>query len=82
MSVIDLRALTLLLRTLRQWNLDIIGVSGIEAEAELLAALVTFFKAAGLGPQDVGIKVQFDIHQTYMPLTILCAPRTFERSVV
>jgi len=41
----------------RQWNLDIIGVAGIEAEAELLAALVTFFKAAGLGPQDVGIKV-------------------------
>jgi histidyl-tRNA synthetase len=47
-------------RARRQWNLDIIGVAGIEAEAELLAALVTFFKAAGLGPQDVGIKVRFD----------------------
>jgi hypothetical protein len=46
----------------RQWNLDIIGVAGIEAEAELLAALVTFFKAAGLGPQDVGIKVQWRKH--------------------
>ena len=33
-------------------------MAGIEAEAELLAALVTFFKAAGLGPQDVGIKVR------------------------
>ena len=42
----------------RQWNLDIIGVAGIEAEAELLAALVNFFKAAGLGPGDVGIKVR------------------------
>jgi len=40
-----------------QWNLDIIGVAGVEAEAEMLAAMITFFKAVGLGPQDVGIKI-------------------------
>ena len=42
----------------RQWNLDIVGVKGVEAEAELLAAMVSFFKAVGLTAQDVGIKVQ------------------------
>ena len=41
----------------RQWNLDIIGVPGVEAEAELLAAMITFFLRVGLGPQDVGLKV-------------------------
>lgn len=40
-----------------QWNLDIIGVPGVEAEAELLAAMVAFFRATGLGPSDVGIKI-------------------------
>ena len=28
-----------------QWNMDIVGVAGVEAEAELLAAITTFFKA-------------------------------------
>ena len=41
----------------RQWNLDVIGVPGVEAEAELLAAMITFFQRVGLGPQDVGLKV-------------------------
>ena len=41
----------------RQWNLDIIGVPGVEAEAELLAAMITFFQRVGLGPRDVGLKV-------------------------
>jgi hypothetical protein len=40
-----------------QWNMDIVGVAGVEAEAELLAAITTFFKAVGLTSQDVGIKV-------------------------
>eukprot|EP01018_Ginkgo_biloba_P034123 Gb_39968 [translate_table: standard] len=40
-----------------QWNMDIIGVSGIEAEAELLSAIITFFKQLGLTSSDVGIKV-------------------------
>mmetsp|Transcript_26853 Transcript_26853/g.56701 ORF Transcript_26853/g.56701 Transcript_26853/m.56701 type:complete len:509 (+) Transcript_26853:156-1682(+) len=40
-----------------QWNMDIWGVDGIEAEAELLSAMVTFFKNVGLTSEDVGIKV-------------------------
>jgi histidyl-tRNA synthetase len=40
-----------------QWNMDIVGVPGIEAEAELLAAITTFFTTLGLTSQDVGIKV-------------------------
>ena len=39
-----------------QWNMDVIGVPGVEAEAELLAAITTFFARVGLGPGDVGIK--------------------------
>lgn len=31
--------------------------SGVEAEAELLAALTTFFSRVGLTPEDVGLKV-------------------------
>ena len=42
---------------LLQWNMDIWGVPGIEAEAELLSAIVTFFKKVGITSQDVGIKV-------------------------
>ncbi len=40
-----------------QWNMDIIGVPGVEAEAELLAAITTFFSRVGLTSADVGIKV-------------------------
>lgn len=40
-----------------QWNMDIWGVNGIEAEAELLSAMVTFFKNVGLTSEDVGIKL-------------------------
>lgn len=40
-----------------QWNMDILGVPGIEAEAELLAAITSFFSRVGLASQDVGIKV-------------------------
>lgn len=40
-----------------QWNMDIWGVPGEEAEAELIAAMVHFFKAVGLTSDDVGIKV-------------------------
>jgi histidyl-tRNA synthetase len=40
-----------------QWNMDIVGVAGVEAEAELLAAMATFFREVGLTPQDVGIRV-------------------------
>jgi histidyl-tRNA synthetase len=40
-----------------QWNMDIFGVPGVSAEAELLAAVTTFFGRVGLGPDDVGVKV-------------------------
>lgn len=40
-----------------QWNMDIWGVQGEEADAELLAAMVTFFEKVGLTSEDVGIKV-------------------------
>ena len=40
-----------------QWNMDIWGVDGVEAEAELLSAMVTFFEKVGLTSNDVGIKV-------------------------
>ena len=40
-----------------QWNMDIWGVDGIQAEAELLSAMVTFFRNVGLSSDDVGIKV-------------------------
>lgn len=40
-----------------QWNMDIWGVGAVAAEAELLGAMVAFFERVGLGPEDVGIKV-------------------------
>lgn len=40
-----------------QWNMDVWGISGEEADAELLSAMVTFFKMVGLTSEDVGIKV-------------------------
>lgn len=40
-----------------QWNMDIIGVPGVEAEAELLSAIVMFFTKLGITSNDVGIKV-------------------------
>lgn len=40
-----------------QWNMDIVGVDGVAAEAELLSAITTFFARVGLTPADVGIRV-------------------------
>ena len=40
-----------------QWNMDVWGVEGVEAEAELLSAMVDFFERVGLSAEDVGIKV-------------------------
>ena len=40
-----------------QWNMDIVGVDDVTAEAELLAALVTLFQRLGLGPDDVVIRL-------------------------
>lgn len=40
-----------------QWNMDIFGVEGVTAEAELLAAIALFFERLGLSAADVGIRV-------------------------
>ncbi len=40
-----------------QWNMDIVGVPGVGAEAELLGAITTFLGRLGLTSADVGIKV-------------------------
>ena len=37
--------------------MDIWGVAGVEAEAELLSAIVTSFKDMGITSSDVGIKI-------------------------
>jgi len=40
-----------------QWNIDLIGVDSATADAELVAVLAEFFRAVGLTPRQVGIKV-------------------------
>ncbi|XP_050243168.1 histidine--tRNA ligase, chloroplastic/mitochondrial isoform X6 [Quercus robur] len=40
-----------------QWNMDIIGVPEVTAEAELISSIVTFFKRVGITASDVGFKV-------------------------
>ncbi|EYU18628.1 hypothetical protein ABFS82_10G154000 [Erythranthe guttata] len=40
-----------------QWNMDIIGVPGVTAEAELISSIITFFKRIGITASDVGFKV-------------------------
>ncbi|CAA0400404.1 unnamed protein product [Arabidopsis thaliana] len=40
-----------------QWNMDIIGVPEVTAEAELISSIMTFFKRIGITASDVGFKV-------------------------
>lgn len=40
-----------------QWNIDIIGITGSEADAELVAVMATFFRETGLTPDEVKILV-------------------------
>jgi len=40
-----------------QWNMDIIGVKSIHAEAELISATITCFKELGLSSEQVKIKI-------------------------
>ncbi|KAK4404763.1 Histidine--tRNA ligase, chloroplastic/mitochondrial [Sesamum angolense] len=40
-----------------QWNMDIIGVPHVTAEAELISSVITFFKRIGITSSDVGFKV-------------------------
>jgi histidyl-tRNA synthetase len=45
------------LREHYQWNMDIIGSQSVLAEAELMSAIVSFFKEVGLTVSDVGLRV-------------------------
>jgi hypothetical protein len=49
-----------------QWNMDVWGVSGLEAEAELISAAVSCFRDLGLSSGDVGIKVAEAPHKLYL----------------
>ncbi|XVF55509.1 hypothetical protein PTKIN_Ptkin06aG0041800 [Pterospermum kingtungense] len=40
-----------------QWNMDILGVPEVTAEAELISSIVAFFKRIGITESDVGFKV-------------------------
>jgi len=40
-----------------QWNIDLMGVSSPEADAEIIAILATFFMQVGLQPKDIRILV-------------------------
>jgi histidyl-tRNA synthetase len=40
-----------------QWNMDVLGVADVDAEAELLSAAVLTFKSMGLTSEDIRIKV-------------------------
>ena len=40
-----------------QWNVDIWGMNGIEADAELLSVLVQFFDSVGLNSEDLVIRI-------------------------
>ncbi len=40
-----------------QWNVDIWGAEGIEADVELLSVLAAFFRSVGLGPGDLVIRI-------------------------
>ena len=40
-----------------QWNVDIWGMDGIEADVELLSVMVSLFKSLGLTSEDVVIKI-------------------------
>lgn len=40
-----------------QWNLDIVGIEAVTAEAEIIACICDFFKSVGLTGHDVEIKI-------------------------
>lgn len=40
-----------------QWNMDIVGITSIHAEVELLSAITSFFEHVGITSKEVGIKV-------------------------
>lgn len=53
-----------------QWNMDIWGVDTVDAEAELLAALVYSMQLMGLSSADAGIKVSCNKFITTVQLSV------------
>jgi len=45
------------LREHRQWNVDILGVAGPEADAEVIAVAVAALRGLGLGPSDIQVRI-------------------------
>ncbi len=45
------------LREHRQWNVDILGVSGPEADAEIIAVAVSALRGLGLGPDNIRVRI-------------------------
>ncbi len=45
------------LREHRQWNVDILGVAGPEADAEVIAVAVAALRGLGLGPTDIRVRI-------------------------
>jgi histidyl-tRNA synthetase len=40
-----------------QWNVDVLGVDGAEAEAEIIAVFVTFLRELGLTQRDIRVRI-------------------------
>jgi histidyl-tRNA synthetase len=51
--------------------MDIWGIKGIEAEAELLSSIVMFFKNIGLTSLDVKIKVNYYNYFNYSDIYLV-----------
>jgi histidyl-tRNA synthetase len=45
------------LREFFQWNVDLVGIEGVIADAECISVAVDALRSLGLGPQDVTVKV-------------------------
>ncbi|MDP7030333.1 MAG: histidine--tRNA ligase [Phycisphaerales bacterium] len=45
------------LREHRQWNVDVLGVAGPEADAEVIAVAVAGLRGLGLGPDDIRVRI-------------------------
>lgn len=45
------------LREHRQWNVDILGIAGPEADAEVIAVAVAAMRGLGLGPADIRVRI-------------------------
>jgi histidyl-tRNA synthetase len=45
------------LREHRQWNVDILGVAGPEADAEVIAVAVAALRGLGLGAEDIRVRI-------------------------